>query len=131
MAEIEWAILCDYAFLDAGRKSCLIGVFDRIFTPRVPATHHQAALALKLIGDATEKVALKIEITRPQGGVLVTLGAETQLTDSGTVELQINMAGLQLPDFGLYAFNIYLGDQLAKSVGVTVSTPPQPPPTPT
>lgn len=28
MAECEWAIVCDYAFLDAGGKMCLIGIFD-------------------------------------------------------------------------------------------------------
>ena len=45
MAECDWAILCDYSFLDVSRKMCLIGIFDKITAANVPATHHQAALA--------------------------------------------------------------------------------------
>jgi len=127
VAECDWVILCDYAFHDIGRKTCLIGIFDRIFAPSVPTAHHQAALAVKLVGDPKEKVAFKVEITRPAGGTLANLGGEVELGDSGTGELQFNMAGLPLPDYGLYAFNVYLGDQLAKTAGFTVAPLPQPP----
>jgi hypothetical protein len=121
VADCDWAILCDYAFHDVNRKTCLIGIFDRINVPSVPTTHHQAALALKFVGDAREKVTFKIEVVRPAGGTLTSVGGEIELAEAGSGELQLNMAGLPLPDFGPYAFNVYLGGQLAKTTTFTVA----------
>jgi hypothetical protein len=128
MAECDWAILCDYAFLDVNRKMCLIGAFNQIHSARVPAKHPQAALAVKLVGEAGEKVSIRLEIVRPTGGVLGKVDGEVQLGDAGTGEIQMQIVDLPLPDWGLYSFNLYLGDQLAKTLGFTVNqtAPPKP-----
>lgn len=125
MAECEWAILCDYAFLDVNRKMCLIGTFNQVYTQNVPSVHQQAALALKLMGDANEKVPIRVEIVRPTGGVLGKLEGEVQLSESGGGEINMNIVGLPIPDWGLYSFNVYVGDQLAKTIGFTVAQPPK------
>ncbi|MFQ5880955.1 MAG: hypothetical protein ACE5I9_00595 [Candidatus Methylomirabilales bacterium] len=104
---------------------CLIGIFDRIFASAVPATHHQAALALKLVGEPKERVQLRVEIVRPTGEVLKKIEVGGELNDVGTAEIPIGMAGLPLPDFGIYAFNVYIGDELARTIGITVVRPPQ------
>ena len=126
MAECEWAMLCDYAFQDAGRKTCLIGIFDRIFTKAVPAQHHQAAFVFKITGDPNEEVDFKIEISRPTGGLLGSVGGKLKVPPAGTVEIITNLQGLQLPDFGAYGFTLSLGggDKPAKVVGVTVIESP-------
>ncbi len=128
MATCDWAVLCDYAFQDVHRKLCLIGIFDRIFAPAVPTTHHQAAFALKLVGEPKEQVRLRLEVVRPTGEVLARIDGGGELGEGGTAEIHMGMAGLPLPDFGIYAFNLYIGDQLARSLGVTVARTPQPPP---
>jgi len=98
MADIDWAILCDYAFLDVGRKTCVIGIFSKVFTPAVPASHHQAAIVIRFTGDPGEKVKFKIEILRPVnaggggGGTLATLNGEAPLGDSGATEFSTNIA---------------------------------------
>lgn len=127
MATCEWAILCDYAFQDLGRKTCLIGIFDRIFTAQVPATHHQAAVVIKLIGEHHERVHLRLAITRPTGETLAEVGGEGELGDAGTIELGMNLANLPLPDFGIYGINVFVMDVLAKTITFTVTRPPQPP----
>jgi hypothetical protein len=132
MTEIEWAILCDYAFLDVGRKTCLIGTFDRIFTPLVPAHHHQAAIVIKFTGTPGEVVKFKIEVLRPleAGGTsLAALNAETKLGDAGTSEFSANLAGLPLPDYGVYSFNIYVGNAPPKTITFSVVRPPGQPTT--
>lgn len=121
MAECDWAILCDYAFLDVNRKMCLIGTFNQVNALNVPAVHQQAALALKIIGEAGEKVPIRVEIVRPSGGILGKLEGEIQLAPAGGGEIHLNIAGLPIPDWGLYSFNIYLGDQLAKTAGFSVA----------
>ncbi len=126
MAECDWAILCDYAFLDVGRKMCMIGVFDRVFAQTVPSALHQSALALKLLGEPGEQVNFRVEIIRPTGGQLANLGGSLPVSETGAAEITVTMAGMPLPDFGLYNLNIYAGDALLKTVGFLVTQPPQP-----
>ena len=124
MAEVEWALLCDYAFQDVGRKTCVIGIFDRIFANAVPAQHHQAAFVFKLTGDPNEEVEFKVEITRPTGGTLGSMGGKIKVPPLGTMDVIANLQGLPLPDYGLYGFGLYLGGAPAKTIGVTVSKLP-------
>ena len=126
MADVEWAMMCDYAFQDSGRKTCLIGIFDRIFSAAVPTVLNRASLAMKVVGESKEKASVKIEIVRPTGGVLSTLQADVELGDNGVAEIQVGIQGMPLPDFGLYAFNLYVGSELSKAIGVAVSQPQQP-----
>lgn len=129
MAEVEWAMMCDYAFKDSSNKSCLIGIFDRIFSTGVPTALNRASVALKLAGDPKEKVQIKIEIVRPTGGVLATIQADVELGDNGAAEVQAAIQGLPLPDWGIYGFNIYIADVLSsKPITITVLEPIAPKP---
>jgi len=125
MAECEWAILCDYSFLDANRKTCIIGAFDKICTPMVPAVLHQSSLAIKFLGQPNTSINFKMEAVRPTGAQLIRFEGTVQLGETGTAEMQLNIAGLALPDFGPYAFNIYEGDALLKTITFLVDKPPQ------
>lgn len=126
MADCEWVILCDYAFQDAGRKTCMIGVFDRIYAAKVPAQHHQAALVFKATGDPSESIEFKVEITRPTGGTLGSIGGKIVMPPTGTVDVIANLQGMPLPDNGVYAFALFFNDELKKLVNVTVLEPPVP-----
>ncbi len=125
MAECDWAILCDYAFQDINRKACMIGIFDKVFAPAVPSALHQSALAIKFLGQSKETVNFRVEILRPTGTQLGAIGGVVQLSESGGAEVQMNIAGLALPDYGVYAFNIYSGDSLLKTISFSVDKPPQ------
>lgn len=125
MSECDWAILCDYAFLDVGRKMCLIGIFDKIYANNVPSALHQCSLAIKLLGHPKEEIQFRIEIIRPTGGQLAQFEGTATAGDSGVAELQVGMAGLPLPDFGTYGFSIHSGDQLLKTATATVMKPPE------
>jgi hypothetical protein len=126
MAECEWAILCDYSFLDVNRKVCLIGIFGQITAANVPAIHHQAALALRMMGDPQEKIQIRVEVTRPTGGLLAKMEGEVTLAETGAGELQLNIAGLPLPDYGPYSFAVYVDDALSRTAVFNVVPPPTP-----
>jgi hypothetical protein len=126
MADVEWAMMCDYAFQDSGRKSCLIGIFDRVFAINVPTVLNRSSLAIKVVGEPKERASIKIEIVRPTGGVLTTLQADVELGDNGAAEMQAAIQGMPLPDWGLYGFNLYIGTELAKAIGITVAKPAAP-----
>ena len=125
MAECDWAILCDYAFLDVGRKMCMIGVFDRVFTASVPSALHHSAVAIKLIGEPGEEINFRVEIIRPTGGQLATMEGTASVPEVGAVEMTVTIAGMPLPDFGLYSLNIHAGTALLKTVGFLVTQPAQ------
>lgn len=121
MAECEWALLCDHAFQDVGRKTCVIGIFDRIFSVNVPAQHHHAAFVFKVTGDALEELVFKLEIVRPSGGTLGGFGGKIKLPPTGTSDVIMNLQGLPLPDWGVYTFSLHFNDEPVKNVGLTVS----------
>lgn len=124
MAEVDWAILCDYAFLDVGRKTCLIGAFSQIFAAAVPATHPQVALVVRFTGQPQEQIKVRLEIVRPitaGGGTIGSVNNEIKLGANGAMEFTTNIVGLPLPDWGDYAFNIHIDEKLGKTVTFTVA----------
>lgn len=130
MADVEWAILCDYSFLDIGRKMCIIGVFNRIYTPNVPAQRPQSSMVVRFTGEPKETVKFKIEVIRPVpagGGILAALAGEVNLSDTGAAEFSANIVGLPLPDYGNYAFQISIGTEIKKVVTFEVIQPPAKP----
>ena len=124
MAECDWAILCDYAFLDSGGKMCMIGVFDRIFAKRVPTTHLRASLVVRLRGESSEGVTVRIEIVRPTKTVLKRVEGSGEMSTAGSAGLQLDLAPLQLPDWGEYVCNIFVNDVLSYTLMFTVASPP-------
>ena len=104
----------------------MIGIFDRVFAPRVPGALHQSSLAMRILGQPNETVQFSVEIVRPNGGQLASLQGTIQVGDMGKAEVQFSIAQLSLPDYGLYSFNIYEGQELLKTAGFLVAQPPQP-----
>jgi hypothetical protein len=128
MAECDWAILCDYAFLDSNRKQCLIGAFDRVFAPNVPSGLARASIALKILGDPNEQVSFRLEIMRPTGPqLLAAQGSAAIPAESSTADVQFNLVGVPLPDYGVYLVNVFVNDAASKQISFQVM-PPQPAP---
>jgi len=128
MADCEWAILCDYAFLDAQGKMCLIGIFNRVHARTVPTFHRQAMLIVQLAGEPGEDVRVKIEILRPTGTVLQGLEGQGTISPMGGAGIVLQLQSLQLPDWGRYRINIRLNDDLVATSGFNVETIPSPGP---
>lgn len=127
MAECDWAILCDYAFLDVNRKQCLIGAFDRIFSPNVPSILPHASVGMKILGNPGERVNFRLEIIRPVGTQLLSAQGSALIADSGNADVQFNLVNTALPDHGVYSINIYVNDELSRPVTFQVVAPPPPP----
>jgi hypothetical protein len=104
---------------------CLIGAFDRVFAPAVPSALHQSSIAMKLLGEPNDTLNFRVEIIRPTGGQLASVGGTIKMPDAGSQNVQFNIAGLALPDYGLYAVNISVGTELLKTTGFLVTQPPQ------
>ena len=106
MAEVEYLHVCDYAFAAEGGKPCIIGIFDVIRVSNFPATHPVMAVAMRFRGLAHEVMAIKIELCRPNGDVLVTMQADVTGGPDGGAFVQVNMSGTQFPEPGRYTIKV-------------------------
>jgi hypothetical protein len=127
MAECDWAILCDYAFMDSANKMCMIGVFDRVFAPAVPSALRQSSISMKMLGNPGENLSFRVEISRPSGGQLASVQGALVVPDTGSADVQFNLAELPLPDFGPYSVNVFVNNELSRVATFVVASPPQTP----
>jgi hypothetical protein len=123
LANCEWAFLCDYAFKDQAGKTCLIGIFDRIYVTAVPTMHPQASLAMKIVGESNESAKLKVAILRPNAQPLSNTEGTVPLGPDGSGEVHFVLAALPIPDLGPYSIDIYIGDEIVRTLRFTVQKP--------
>ena len=121
MAECDWIILCDYAFLAARNKVSLIGIFDTIYARELPIRHDRPHVAMSIVGEPGESVQAKLEIIGPSGQVVAGGRLEAVLPDSGSAQMSLQLPVLELSEWGRHAIQIDLGYQQVKSAWFTVT----------
>src|SRR4051812_42703894 len=124
MADCDWVILCDYAFIAVPNKLSMIGVFDTIFSHEVPVTHQHAAVGFSIIGEPGETGQMKLEIIDPNGQPITQGGGNFTLPDSGSGYASLEFWNLVLPEFGRYAIQIDLGEHVPKVAWFTLKQVP-------
>ena len=67
MPTIDWAFLCDYAFVDAAGKASIIGTFENIFAGTLPIKHPQLYVALGMKLTPGDNFELSSKISSPTG----------------------------------------------------------------
>jgi len=115
---IQVAVLCDAATDDNGKLN-LLGAFDTIFTPQLPAVHPQCAVALRVTfmsGDeGTRK--LKLNFVNADGKSImppVEIPAAVALPEDAhflTRNFIVNIQGLKFTETGVYSVDVRLDDQ--------------------
>jgi hypothetical protein len=123
VAECEWAVFCDYAFLDAQGKMCLVGIFNNFNVRTVPIIHPQAALVVQIKGEPNERWRARINLLRPNGSLLHKFEQEGVVSEDGGAGILLRFQPLQLPDRGTYRCTVLLNDSLSYETAFTVRTP--------
>jgi hypothetical protein len=113
---IQVAVLCDAATDDNGKLN-LLGAFDTIFTPQLPAVHPQCSLALRVTffsGDEG-KYNLRVNFVDADGRSIMpdfpAIPAEVVLPDDmhfGTRNFIVNIQQLKFDEPGLYSIDVSL-----------------------
>lgn len=125
MARLAWCHLCDYAFLDGSGKPCLIGLFDRVMTPALPATHRQAALAFRVTGAPQEVVGVRVLLLARDGAPLVDVSnPHIDLGPAGVHDAIIGLHDLTLQEYGRYEVRILLNGDAVPAAWFDVDEPP-------
>jgi hypothetical protein len=128
---IQVAVLCDAATDDNGKLN-LLGAFDTIYAPQMPAVHPQCAVALRLTfvpGDeGTRKLTLNF-INADGHSIMpgVELPVPVTLPDDAhflTRNFIVNIQQLKFDEPGLYSVDVRLDDQSQASIPLLVKLLP-------
>lgn len=130
---IQVAVLCDAATQDNNMKLYLLGAFDTIYTPNLPAIHPQCSLALRVTyGHEDEgNHTMRVNFVDADGHSILpsTIELPVELVlppDShfGTRNFIVNFQQLKFDTPGLFSIDIRLDDQSQAMVPLLVKHNP-------
>ncbi len=129
--KIDLALACDYALIDQFGKLSVMGIFEHIWVHHFPVVHHRLHLVLRLKGRRTELGEHRVRIR------LVDENDSEIINGNGTVTFAEPPAGITeveagtvlvfdvpLDHAGPYRFEIFIDDEQAASVPLTVGVAP-------
>lgn len=116
---IQVAVLCDAATDDNGKLN-LLGAFDTIYAPQMPAVHPQCAVALRVTFQPGDEGTRKLTLNfinadgRPIMQGIPPLPVPVALPDDAhflTRNFIINIQQLKFEEPGLYSVDVRLDDE--------------------
>jgi len=131
---VQVAILCDAATQEAGsEKLNLLGAFDTIYAPQLPAVHPQCAVALRITFATADEGSHKLALTfinadgRPvmpamEIPVTVALPEDVHFVTRNFV---VNIQQLKFAEVGLYSVDILMDGRSLASIPLQVNLMPQ------
>lgn len=120
---MRMGVLCDHALVSQDGKLSLIGIFDRIAVPGLPIQHPRF-FVVAVFDMAPGNHMVRVELLDPTGhNVLQEQGVQIPVNvagvgQSGNLIAELNM--LPLDFAGRYDFNLYVGDERAGIISLTV-----------
>jgi hypothetical protein len=113
--QIEAFCLCDAATAEPSGKLNILGTFDTIWFPSMPAVYPQCTIALRIRFEAIERGEHRIAVNfvnsdgqhlvPPTNGVInITFSNEEQR--SAAANLVLNIQGLKLDGYGEYSIDL-------------------------
>jgi len=131
---VQVAILCDAATQEAGsEKLNLLGAFDTIYAPQLPAIHPQCAVALRITFATADEGQHKVALTfinadgRPvmpamEIPVIVALPEDVHFVTRNFV---VNIQQLKFAEVGLYSVDILMDGRSLASIPLQVKLIPR------
>ena len=109
MAKLNYAHLCDYAFLSANRTPTLIGIFSEIMGKSLPSVHPLMVVVADFTRDASTIYRFVITIKAPSGKLAVPpIDGTAEASDSTkkNVGIMAYVYGLKLEEEGTYTIEM-------------------------
>ena len=133
MPVLDYALLCDYVRLDAGAAHIIAANIDTLTASTVPVPHNLGILAVFLL--AEDEIGaphpFRVVARTEEGTELARINAEVRAggPQAATLASWPHRASVGLnfemlyPDYGVYAFDVFSGDELAKTLLFRVIRP--------
>jgi len=129
MIKIPLAVIADSANVSREGKLNILGIFQNIGASTVPATHPQSSLILTFEGergDANSEHPIKIQMVNADGEVMMNIEASLRFNmppagEHSVLAHQIfQFANITFPRFGTYDLNIFVNNEVRKTVSLNV-----------
>lgn len=127
MPNLEFALSCDYLFEDADRKTCIIGVFERIWADSFPARHPFFFVASRWTGDPGETFKQRARIVAPDDSeVVLTTEVRATIPPGGGTRVYNKFVEITFPQPGAYRIELLADDDVVGSISLDLSLRDQP-----
>jgi len=110
---IQVAVLCDAATEDNGKLN-LLGAFDTIFAPQLPAVHPQCAVALRVTFMSGEEGQRQLKLNFVNA---VVLPDDVHFVTRNFI---INIQQLKFAEAGLYSVDVRLDDKSEAGIPLSI-----------
>jgi len=130
MAVINWAFLCDYAFVDPSGKASIIGKFDFISFSQLPKRWPQMFVALELLIQNDEEITVSTAISSPSGKELARLHTQAITGKGKKMILPIGFYNIQFHEAGEHHIELFIKDVCVHHIPFNVILRATKPPTP-
>jgi hypothetical protein len=130
---IQVAVLCDAATEDNGKLN-LLGSFDTIYAPQLPAVHPQCAVALRVTFMSGDEGArqLKLNFVNADGRSImpsIEIPVAVALPDDVhflTRNFIVNIQQLKFAEAGLYSVDVRLDDKSQGNIPLSIKLAERP-----
>ena len=111
MARIEWAHLCELAFMDSYERLCMIGIAARFSVPTLPIALRQLMIAARVVDvQAGDTLNFGVSMTMPNAASVAPSQSEGfEITLAGQYVL-ITLWSIPFREPGPYRFSVLLDE---------------------
>ena len=128
MARIDWALLCDLAFLDRQDRLCIVGIVRKLPAPRLPLEIGQMMLVAHLADiQPVEEVEISVALVTPSGLLITPTCSDCVVVEMAQEYVLVTLRELPLREEGVYRFQVALKGQSVTSVDIPVLKPARSP----
>ena len=119
MARIDWAVVCDHAYLDRHDQLCMIGVVRSLQAPQLPLVAHRLMLVARLADiQPVDEVQFALGVVTPRGLHIARPGSDNLLIEMAGEYVLATLRDVRLCEEGVYRFQIQLRGQPVVAVQV-------------
>ena len=118
MPFINYAHICEYARIEQSGSVSIIGIFDTVHVPEVPANFPFIHIITGLSGQRGEKFQFTTRLSAPDGAILQSAPpVEIAFHQDDASVKQINgYIGLVFPTLGVYSFEFLIDDTVVHTI---------------
>ena len=121
MARIDWAVLCESAFLDKNDRLCVIGIVRKLTPTALPLTVRHLMLVARLADiQPVDEVAIVVGMVTPGGLHAVRTGSDQVVIEMAGEYVLAALHDVPLFEEGPHRFQIRLRGRPAVSIDIPV-----------
>jgi hypothetical protein len=118
MPRVEWAVLCDLAYFDAGRNLCVIGMQTQTVPAFLPGAR-RFAIAARVPGLGSDP-AVSVSLSTPDLAPAARVDCEHVRIEAVGDHLVLNLGVPPLVDDGIYRFEVRVGQRPALALDLPI-----------